>query len=199
MAKTGGMRVVRGKTGKGAAWKQSKAVAAALVAAIVLIWVGMLWWWLGGGQTYNIEGFPHTFMAEDGSGEPLIIKADTNNPPRSPFQKDGKWYWEAFVCNNPDCPGKKADKPFIFPAVNPWIKDLIKAGKYDPSKPMGLFPGEMGATGMPMPPPMYGMTECPKCKAAKKKPFHVSRYYTPEGQKMLDEMIKKVQAASGGK
>ncbi|MCX7933732.1 MAG: hypothetical protein N3A66_00560, partial [Planctomycetota bacterium] len=73
-------------------------------------------------------------------------------------------------------------------------------GKYDPNKPMVPYPGEMGGTGgMPMPPPMYGMTECPKCKAAKKESFHVSRYYTPEGQKMLEEMIKKAQAASGGK
>ncbi|EFK96007.1 secreted protein [sediment metagenome] len=139
---------------------------------------------------YVIQNFPFTFLPE-GGGELIVKKAATTKPPRVPFRMDNRWYWEAWVCENPKCPGRQDGKPFAYPNVILYIKKLIDQGKYDPTKPLPM-PTADDAKASPMRMPF--MNECPQCTEAKIPGFQVRRYQTPEGQMLLEDLRKRVQA-----
>jgi len=188
-----------GKKGKGVAWKQSKFLALGLVAVIVAVWIWLGLRMLGGdssGSAYVIKDFPFTFIAEGGT-EPFVQVADTSKPPRIPFKNaEGKLCWEAWICENAQCPGKKGGKQYLYANIIPYIKKMIDEGKWDLEKGMPVGGSAEGPDGMPPQMMMMFMNECPACKKARKDAFKVKRFQTPEGEQKLEELRKKVQEES---
>jgi len=186
----------RGRSGGGGTgWKKSKAVAGILIGAIVIIWIGIFSsFWGKPAPTY--VNYPWTYVSEEPGAEPIIIRADSDKKQRAPFSKDGLVYWDAYQCNNPDCPGRSAEgKPYVFPHVIPFYKKRLEEGK-----PLELTPEEYqqmeqsgGEMMMGMEMEMYAEPKCPKCEAAKLDPMNVEQYDTPEGKKMKEELMKKYE------
>ncbi len=175
-------------------WKKSKGLAVVLVATIILTW-GVLIVKMLGPAAPTFKAFPYTYITEEEDAKPIVIKRDSNKRMRAPFKKDGKWYWDAYQCNNPDCPARSKDgKPFIFPYVIPYQKKRIEAGK--PPNPTPEELKEMEKSGQPMMEmEMMGMEpRCPACESENLDSFNVQPYLTPEGRKMKEEYRKRMEA-----
>lgn len=184
-------------------WKKSKGLAIALIGAIVIIW-GILISRMVSSSPATFTNFPYTYITEDEDAKPIVKKRDSNKRIRAPFKENGKWYWNAYQCNNPKCPGRSKDgKPFIFPYVIPWVKKRIEENKSPYPTPKERM--EMEKSGHPMMEmEMIGQDpRCPACESEKLESFNVQPFLTPEGKKIREEYRKKMEAEhnakSGGK
>lgn len=195
----GRSRSGRGRSGGGeSGWKKSKGLAGGLILVIVLFWIHMLFGLFGGGGGAMLEDFPYTYMTEE-SHKLIIKKADSNDLPTLPFRDDetGEYCWEAWVCNNEECPHlrskkNKEKKPYIFPYEVEYLRKVAE-GEIDPNEQPAEGDEEM------MDPEMYEeMPQCPRCKKKKKDSYQVDRYQTEEGNKMMEELRKKFEAKRKG-
>lgn len=187
---TSGKRAAR-RSASGGTWKKSKAAAGILVFAIVCVWI-WIFSWLFGSPAPTYENFPWTYIAEGEGEEVLILRADSDQKKRAPFQKDGKIYWDAYQCNNPDCPGRGEDgKPYVFPHVIPFQKKRLEEGKPPELTPEEMREMEESGDMMMMEEMMFAEPFCPLCDRARLDPYNVQPYDTPEGKKMKQEVMKR--------
>lgn len=178
-------------------WKKSKALAALLMVVIGICLYMMLLGGTSGSSTSIPDNFPRAYIAvEDAGNYEAILEVRGSKPPEVPVDKDGKKYYDAYVCLNEVCPGraKTGGKPYIFAILPPPMPALGPDGN--------PVPGPDGAPGA-----MPGMQEmyCPLCKQkfdsvkpkdqAQYDPTHIERYQSQEAveiiNKIRDEYMKK--------
>ncbi len=166
--------------GKEAAWKRSKSLAIVLGCVIFIIWIRMIAGCLfgggDGGSGGGLKDFPYTYMTEK-TFQLRVIKSD--KPQKVPLEDpegSGELLWEAYECNNPECPFMvEKGKPYVFPYVIPERKN-----------PPAQQP--QGPDGMPMPDDyMFTPPFCPLCKEVGKEAYNVTRHLTEEGKQKLEE------------
>lgn len=169
----------------GGAWKNSPLVGVALGVVIIacLSYVGYCFYGPVNNDSALPENYPHAFLAEKDNGnyDAILVKRGRRDAP-TPFTENGKEYWPAYICSNPDCPGRKNGKPYIFAAV-------MRPPAEETAPP----------TAPDAPDAPTSTTVCPKCKEAMDKAkganrsrydlTAVERYNTPEGL----EIIKKIR------
>lgn len=171
-----------------ASWKKSPLLAIALTAVIAAcgyyIYVACF---ANSGSNLIPDNFPHTFIAVKDNGNPkaILIKRGQSEP-AVPFTENEKEYWQAYICQNTECPGMKKGKKYVFAYV-------VEAPRIDEKTGEILEP--------PAPP------VCPLCvKAAKKahgkdrekyENAMVERFQTPEGEKIFDDIRAKYQTLGG--
>jgi len=174
-------------SGGGSGWKNSPIVKVVLIVVIIGCLLNLLYSLTSGGGSNNPipDDFPRTFIAasDNGSYNAVIIKR-SKTPPKTPILEGGKEYWDAYICLNEKCPGRKitGGKPFIFAAV---MQTPPNQGNGPETPPMDVF---MDAT-------------CPECKVAYNKvskeykslfdPINVQRYQTEEALKIIEQIREK--------
>ena len=165
-------------SGKGAAWKNSKALAGVLVVAIIVIWFKLFF---GGDSSGDmppeLENFPYTYMTEE-SREIVIVRGKGKAVPFED-EESGEQCWEAYVCTFEGCPGRGEDgEPYKFPHVLQKM-ELPE----DQELPPGMPPYDY------MTPPV-----CPLCQEERiGGPEYVQRYQTEEGAKLLKKMQERLR------
>lgn len=176
-------------------WKKSKLLAGVLFLVIIVCLYFMISNATSSGGSSTIpSNFPRTYLAvEDAGNYGAVLEYRSSKPPELPIEKDGKKYYDAYICQNEKCPGRGADgKPYIFAIL--------------PPPPMPA-PGPDGAAPQGAPEMMPGMPElfCPLCKKkydsvkpkdqAQYDPTHIERYQTEEAIQMInkirEEFMKK--------
>lgn len=174
----------RGKASDESGWKKSKLLAVVLV--LVIVWA--LYSIISGGDSGGSrlpKDFPRTFIAEQDNGnyEAVLIERGEKSPVM-PIVKDGKQYWEAYICMNEHCPGRAKTpdkKPYVFASVVPEMPP-------QPANPEGEPPMEY----------IHFEVACPLCKDQQAKvqtqykvlfdPQNIARYTTPEAEEMINKM-----------
>lgn len=173
------------------AWKKSWLLAVVLLFVIAYCLHMMITNFKGNSGVGLPDTFPRSFIAlEDAGNYDALLIIRGSDSPVVPIEKNGKKYYEAYICNNENCPGRsKTDgKPYIFGIVPPPPPPQYVEGTPPPQEAMPEF--------------SYGMLElyCPLCKEkfdsvkpkyqARYEPYRIERYNTPEAL----EMIEKVRA-----
>lgn len=116
---------------------------------------------------------PRAFMQveDNGSYDNFLLK-DMVKEPVVPFKENGEYYWQAFVCKNAKCPGRKGGVDYVFAAV-------VQNGE---------------VVGCPL-----CAEEFAKAPAEQKKdyePHNFRRYYTPQAIEMIKAARKKAAEES---
>lgn len=173
----------RGGASDESGWKKSKLLAVVLV--LVIVWA--LYSIISGGDSSSgrlPKDFPRTFIAEvdNGNYDAVLIERGDKSPVL-PIVKDGKKYWEAYICMNEHCPGRANTpdkKPYVFASVVPEM----------PPQPEN--PEEGGGEYF------HFEVACPLCKEQQAKtaiqykalfdPQNIARYTTPEAEEMINKM-----------
>lgn len=129
--------------------------------------------------------FPRTFIAEEDNGnyEAVLVERGDKTP-NLPIVKDGKNYWEAYICMNEQCPGRAKTpdkKPYVFASVVPEMP-----------------PQSANPVGEPTMEYIHFEVFCPLCKEWQKNappqekeridPQNISRYMTPEAEAMINRL-----------
>ena len=134
-----------------------------------------------------------TTIASD-SGSLVLGPLNYVGPYRDPAS--GQWCWPAYLCNHPNCPGKKAGKPHLFPARNPALK-VGPDGTVSSAIPQGVDPATWFA--------QHGLaTEplCPECLKTRDRAHEtprdaetyrlvVRRYIAPESQARAKQALEE--------
>ncbi len=178
-------------------WKKSKALAALLLVVIAICLYMMLSGSSSSGGSTIPENFPRAYLAvEDAGNYEALLEVRGSKPPELPIDRNGKKYYDAYICLNDACPGRATTggKPYLFAIVPPPMPAMGPDGN--------PVPGPDGAPGV-----MPGMQEnfCPLCKKkfdsvkpkdqAQYDPAHIDRYQSQEAidiiNKIRDEYMKK--------
>lgn len=172
-----------------ATWKKSKLVAVVLIVVIVVSLLRMI-----GSGTGNPsllpDNFPRVFIAAENNGsyENLLVERGAKNP-KIPIESDGKKFWDAYICLNEYCPGRKktGGRPYIFAGVMPEMPPISPEGPGAPGGP-GTPPPDMG-------PGYFPEIVCPECKKmydtvkpkqkALYEPMNIERYMTDEAKEII--------------
>ncbi len=146
------------------------AIGIALVGMSVFAVKSCRSWWLEGVPNGHLpKDFPHALIAPEDNGHPEAVQVVRSRlPPVPPVTINVKDMWPAYVCDNPNCPGKVGDVRFVF------------------AKGEGT-----GGSG-PQP-----SGQCPKCaplhyaakdvmEKLKYDPTKLAKYFTPEAEKILE-------------
>ena len=117
--------------------------------------------------------------------EQVILRYDTDKAPQIPFEHpagSGTWLWDAFECQNGECPyAKQQQKPLVYSNFNAKLLEYAKAGRPTQPGPDG-GPGFDPAMEMDI-----GMAICPVCKTGGGKQIR-----TPERAAKDQELHERV-------
>lgn len=204
--------MARHRISRGGGWKKS--IALAVICVAITLFMGYRIFFAGAVSATELRNFPYTYMSENmmkekiekKTGEPIVIVSDSTKKPMTPFWKNnvpgtdpGDLLWRALKCESDQCPYlAQTGKTFLFPQIVPELREWVMSGKKaeDISKlPVQFEPGD----GSPPPPPPITLGRmpqpaCPACLSAGVPAFRVREFQTPEGQKMLDGLRKRLEA-----
>lgn len=157
----GGLRGGKKKVPAGE-WKKSPTIAGILVVFILIVW-GIILKGIFFPSSGEVVEFPYCYLPE-GSNNPADVIVIRSSQPESVVVRDGKTYLLAYVCDNPKCPGRKGDTPFLFTLP-----------KLPPNQP-----------------PKEEVIKCPACVKGKRQDVDmVGPYLNEEARNIIEELRKK--------
>jgi hypothetical protein len=164
-----------------------------LVFIIAILWIGWLLPRLGGCHRggdipVELQDFPHTYIAEGEVGVDNVLVVSGKGE-KVPFERDGKTYWEAYVCRFEDCPGRSPEgQDLVFPHIVRYIDaegNVIEHDEMD-------APDSMAAPEDPMMIEYMQPALCPACTINDiGGSEYIERYYTEEGKERLRKLRER--------
>lgn len=160
---------------------------AGMVSGVFLIW------WTGSSRSESApkevlnlpDNFPRTYLCVEDNGKyDAVIIERSKQMPAVPIKREGKEYWDAFLCLNSACPGRTATgaRPFLFAGLR-----SKPSGNYGQDRP-GVLAGCPACKG--------ALAKAPAAEQAKYDPQNIERYLTDEAKQIIARLRAQQKTAA---